>query len=461
VRFIASLIALAMAVCSSQPVLAQQDTTKCATITVSRASATPADIAALIADAQCFNNAAKSADNSEDLRLKKALELAQQLKAAPVPTPTPEPEPTPDPGEHGGHEMPDPPAFKPLTVNDISPIADGVDMAKWIMPADIPGSMAPDNVGAFRFVCNTARYGYDDAIVYPGEPGKAHLHMFFGNTKADAFSTYESLRTSGEGSCQVGDLNRSSYWITALLQAKAGVTGWPTPSPDLNDYEVVQPDNIALYYKRRVETDPECTRAPHKGCVGIPAGLRAIFGTNYAQFSNQSPHVRFDCNTAAGFWDNLVDAVAFCRGEPKLHARIVAPACWNGRDLDSEDHQSHLAYEVRDINTGRVSCPPTHQYLMPELTLGITWSLSELDRPEKLIFSSDLQMGKKPGTTFHADYMEAWNDLIRFRWESNCLNKLLSCTAGNLGDGTLGRQPIPFTFEQRPILLPVPERPKQ
>ncbi len=460
-RFIASLIALAMAACSSQPVLAQQDTTKCATITVSRASATPADIAALIADAQCFNNAAKSADNSEDLRLKKALELAEQLKAAPVPTPTPEPEPTPDPGEHGGHEMPDPPAFKPLTVSDISPIDDGVNMAEWIRPADIPGTMAPDNVGAFRFVCNTARYAYDDAIVYPGQPGKSHLHMLFGNTAGDAFSTYESLRKSGDSSCQLGPLNRSLYWIPALLQAKAGVPGWPTPSPDLADYNVVQPDAISLYYKREPATAAECTKPPHLGCVGIPAGLRAIFGTNYHQLVTQSPHVRFDCNTAQGSWANLPDAVRNCRGEPKLHARIVAPDCWRNPDLDSEDHQSHLAYRTRDVNTGRPTCPVTHRYLIPELTLGITWSLSELERPETLIFSSDLQLGKKPGTTFHADYMEAWNDLIRFRWDSNCLNKLLSCTAGNLGDGTLGRQPIPFTFEQRPILLPVPERPKQ
>ena len=34
---------------------------------------------------------------------------------------------------------------------------------------------------------------FDDPIVYPREPGKSHLHTFFGNTGANAFSTAASI----------------------------------------------------------------------------------------------------------------------------------------------------------------------------------------------------------------------------------------------------------------------------
>lgn len=379
-------------------------------------------------------NTAENALGRALYALDKALEA---MKATPVPTPTPEP-------EHPGHEMPEPPAFKPLTVNDIKPIADDVDTSKWIMAADIPGTMAPDNVGAFRFICNVSHYSYDDAIAFPGQPGKAHLHMFFGNTKTDAFSTYESLRTSGGSSCQVGDLNRSGYWVPALLTQPVGG-------------QIVVPNSISLYYKRRVKDDPECTKAPHKGCVGIPAGLRAIFGTNYTQGHNQSLHVRFDCNR--NWHDNFPDMVADCKGAPELYARIGAPECWDGLNLDAPDHQSHLAYMTRDANTGRPTCPVTHPYIIPKLELGLTYAVLDGDTPETWIYSSDVQAGKKAGTTFHADYMEAWRDETRLTWEANCIDKLLSCTAGNLGNGTLGRQPIPFSFAQRPHLLPIPDRP--
>lgn len=631
------ILAMLLALFASQTAFAQQDITKCATVTVSRA--TPADIPALIADAECFNSAVKSAANSETLRLKKARELAQQINPDPAPTPTPEPPPplqakvlalgdsitvhesgyawiwarahpdiafanrawggwsitdlaanvatiipaekptivtilmgandlavtTPEVwlarmkalvadirtlqpgvkigvagvlpinpnlqnralhnprravvnaalssadwidfyipigdqftdadasnpalsndglhwmgtsgqayprmasaytnalagilGGHGGHGPPAPGEFVPLTIDDVQYIPAEVDAAKWIGPAAIPRSMAPDDVGAMRFICNTSHLAYDDPIVFPGEAGAAHLHMFFGNTEADANSTYESLRLSGDSSCQIGPFNRSSYWIPALLQAKEGVPGWPAPSPDIFDYDVVQPDNLSLYYKRWPASAAECTRAPHLGCVPIHRAWQLIFGTNYTQLSNQSPHVRFDCNVAGRSWDNLPDAVENCRGHPKLHARIVAPNCWNGRDLTAVDHQSHFAYMARDINTGRLHCPDTHRYIVPELTLGVTWSLSELARPATLIFSSDLQLGRKPGTTFHADYLPAWDEAIQQIWEDHCINGLLDCSGGNLGNGTIGKQPIPFSFEQRPLLLPVPARP--
>ncbi|WP_197323377.1 DUF1996 domain-containing protein, partial [Staphylococcus haemolyticus] len=118
-------------------------------------------------------------------------------------------------------------------------------------------------MGAFRFLCTPSHNAYNDPIVYPGQTGKSHLHTFFGNTKADANSTYESLRTSGESTCN-NLLNRSAYWIPALLNGQG---------------KVVMPDYVSIYYKRRPSTDPVCQRQG-KACIALPRGLRYVFGYN-------------------------------------------------------------------------------------------------------------------------------------------------------------------------------------
>jgi hypothetical protein len=345
---------------------------------------------------------------------------------------------------HAEH-MPMPIPAAPLTVADIKPLASNFDEAPLIAPNAVPKSAAPDVVGAFRFVCNVSHYSYDDPIVYPGQPGKAHLHAFFGNSETNAASTYETLRAKGDGTCHGGPLNRSAYWFTALLDG-AGNT--------------VVPDNIVVYYKRRPVSDPQC-QVEGKGCVGIPPGLRAIFGTNYSTAADPSPHVAFRCNGPSGDdvkYGLLGPAVAKCAVGNKIVATIHVPKCWDGVHLDSADHQSHLAHELVNKTTGKPYCPATHPYIIPELTLTFTWSILAGDDPTKWIFSSDVMMGKPAGASFHADYMEAWAPDIRLTWEGNCLDKLLNCSDGNLGNGTKMKRPAGFTFEQRPHLVPVPAR---
>ena len=118
--------------------------------------------------------------------------------------------------------------------------------------APIPASAAPDVVGAFRFVCSAGQLLHDDPIVYPGQPGKSHLHQFFGNTGANASSTYASLRKSGQSTC-MSPLNRSAYWMPAMLDGKGNV---------------VRPDHVTIYYKRRPASDPKCS-------LPKPSGLRS------------------------------------------------------------------------------------------------------------------------------------------------------------------------------------------
>jgi len=43
----------------------------------------------------------------------------------------------------------------------------------------------------FRILCDFSYAAADDPIMKSGFPGESYLHLFFGNTKTNAFSTTE------------------------------------------------------------------------------------------------------------------------------------------------------------------------------------------------------------------------------------------------------------------------------
>ena len=342
---------------------------------------------------------------------------------------------------------------------ELASIASNFDIASLLQPASgtgaIPPSGAPDVVGSFRFLCNVSHLAYDDPILYPGQPGKSHLHQFFGNTLADANSTYASLRTTGDSTCG-NALNRSAYWTPAMLDGKGGV---------------VKPDYIMIYYKRRPSTDPYCQKMG-VACVNIPRGLRYVFGydmLNTAAAPTGAAYFNCDGPSAvAGHYPDIVAAAANCPVGNRLGAVIMAPDCWDGKNLDSPDHRSHVAYASYG-DWGYLKCDAAHPYVLPQFFMGVWYTVDgNLDRsgswsPSTSTWhlSSDEMPGMmmRPGSTFHSDWFGAWDDNILAQWSSNCIDKLLSCNSGDLGNGKQLTPFAGFTMNANPRVVPVPARP--
>ncbi|RYF12241.1 MAG: DUF1996 domain-containing protein, partial [Oxalobacteraceae bacterium] len=252
---------------------------------------------------------------------------------------------------------------------ELASIASNFDVNSYLISSwgtgGIASTSAPDVVGAFRFICNPGQLLADDPIVYPGQAGRSHLHQFLGNTAANANSTYASLRTTGGSTCG-NMLNRSAYWIPAMMNGKG---------------KVVRPDYISIYYKRRPANDPECLRMATKGCRDLPRGLRYIFGYNMA--TEQGGGFYFDCNGPTATSSHYADIVSAAKGCPvgnQLGAVANAPECWDGKNLDTADHRSHMAYPSYG-GWGYLKCPDTHPYVVPAFTLGAWYTTdSDLDR---------------------------------------------------------------------------------
>ena len=287
-----------------------------------------------------------------------------------------------------------------------------LDLSSFIVGGGaIPPSSAADPTGNFRVICEASHLAYDDPIVKPGQPGASHLHLFFGNTTTDAYSTYASLRANGNGSCQGGPLNRSAYWAPAVL----------TPAG-----QAVMPDFISVYYKGNGPTAANiATIRP------MPAGLKMVAG---ASMTDPTAVAAFywACENGTGQGSTIPS----CPSGMRVGAVVDFPSCWDGVNLDSADHRSHMAY-LTYAGGGGAHCPADHPVMLPQYTVGIWYMQSGDSATWKL--SSD--MAGMPGmagngSSMHADWFGAWDPTVQATWTRECINALRNCIAGQLGDGT-------------------------
>jgi hypothetical protein len=57
--------------------------------------------------------------------------------------------------------------------------------------------------------------------------------------------------------------------------------------------------------------------------------------------------------------------------------------CWNGKDLDSPDHQSHMAFQVDG------ECPSTHPVKVPQIQLEFGFKTSEYPFEDLVLSNGD------------------------------------------------------------------------
>lgn len=292
----------------------------------------------------------------------------------------------------------------------------------------IPGPYTPDrSEGAFRFTCGgKGKLRYDDPILFAGQPGKSHLHQPWGNADFTAFTTPASLQASAATDCNDTpySLNRSLYWQPALVH-DSGVA--------------IQPDLIAVYYKRASSKSPACTpgSARYMGqCVTLPNQIRFIFGWNSLDPTAKFEGASWYCTGGTGRHFKDLDSVWAdgCKAGDTLVANTVAPNCWNGKDRDAPDHRSHMAYAGYG-DWGYLKCPASHPFVIPQQENKAMWTVT-FDMPNRVGLPSDHMLpGAKPGETLHADYIETWDARAKAIWHAHCIDKGLDCSGGDMGNG--------------------------
>lgn len=239
-------------------------------------------------------------------------------------------------------------------------------------------------VAQFVVECAYSHQGFDDPIVHPGEPGASHLHVFFGNTTTDANSTAASLLV-GDTTCDQ-QLDTASYWAPAVIV----------------DGVVQTPVKSVAYYRAGPDVDP-ATVQPY------PLGLQMLGGNSGATEAQPLSVVAWTCGAGS---IREVEPPA-CPADRNLRMLVTFPDCWNGVDLSSDDHISHVSYS----HLGQ--CPSSHPVPIAQLQFSVEYPVHGP--------TDGLELASGGLLTGHADFFNAWDPDRLAREVKNCIHRGVVC----------------------------------
>ncbi len=427
---------------------------------------------------------------------------------APTPTPTPTPEPTPTPTPAPTPSPTPTPAPAPTSRIHLTPptplIFTQEDIERftradvWNIPAATPADQA-----AFRFFGNwTGELNYDDALLYPGQPGRAHLHIYTGLPGVNAFSTLDSMLQTEKTFWVGNETMRPAVWHPAALL----------------DGQVKIHDHVLVYYKHRAMDeclpalpDPvdrvareamimertaivmardgldrgkarqvaylELCREYHTangtiyGPENIPLGMCMIGGhkmdatrgnADYLLIVNNVQFVAPTITEAFAKWEAAGGAGDVPAGSMLLE-RHGLPHYWNG-ELGSSDYRSHVSFGNRGALTEYMPMPPaTHPRSIMHVTVQRRFTQRAGEPPmNRLRLSSDAE-GMQAGATSHVDYISLWPEWSRNSIWQNIIEKHLSTStsgnACNYGNGRTAVNPGHTLdgWKGHPRFVPIPE----
>ncbi|WP_439656914.1 DUF1996 domain-containing protein [Lentzea sp. HUAS TT2] len=274
----------------------------------------------------------------------------------------------------------------------LSALALAASLVAAVLAVATSSAQADDYVSHHEFQANCAftTDRPDDPIVFPGLPGASHLHTFLGNPSTNASSTNDSLKQATTN-CRTPD-DKSAYWFPSVL----------------NGDQVVRPEgNQVVYYKSGI--------LRYQDVVPFPPGMRFVVGSPTAteeQFRTAPGAIEgWECGDSAHNWD----IPAYCAPGSQLNVRYQAPSCWNGRDLDSADHKSHMAYPDR----ATLVCPTSHPVAVPMIEFKMAFPVSgDMSR---------VRLSSGRGYTWHYDFMNAWDAPTQAALVRHCINGGLQC----------------------------------
>ena len=284
--------------------------------------------------------------------------------------------------------------------------------------------------GQFRITCEFSHFSYDDPLVYPSLPGAAHLHMHFGNTDVNAFSTYDSLLNSGSSTCNGQELNRTGYWVPAMFDQSGSVrvpdriTVYYKGENLTRDRAEVYPPGAAMIASTDINTIPvdQGGTAPYKFTFQCTSSFRALPRTPAA-------------NTIPTCDGNTHDRTA-------IEHNVRFPTCWNGQDPANPEN-----YRLPGVgNWYQSNCEAAGDVNLPNMEYIISYHVRPGETTNGWYLSSDVdpgsgQVSQPAGSTSHGDWWGAWHRETNEMWLNNCVKyanpngAASGCGNGYLSDG--------------------------
>ena len=179
-------------------------------------------------------------------------------------------------------------------------------------------------------------------------------------------------------------------WIARVAGIDATKVKWVVaegsalPSLLANGQPLI-PEEMQAYYRVPLGADATAIEAP-------PNGLEMIAGDGEATGAQDPETVAWSCGLAK----DTSPVPVPCEQSPFLLLRLRFDPCWDGTNLGSSDHRSHLAALGSDG-----TCPEDHPVLNPQLQVEIRYPSTPA--------GTALTLASGPATGGHGDALVAWD----------------------------------------------------
>ncbi|MER7406154.1 DUF1996 domain-containing protein [Streptomyces sp. NPDC000070] len=276
--------------------------------------------------------------------------------------------------------------------------------------------------GSFATDCGVNENGLfnsDNIIAAPGVTnGAHHFHDYIGNQANNAFASDQDLANAETSCADQGDKS-SYYWPVLRLQNGTQEQDANSPGGGIegNAGEIVTPKQVTLTFVGN----------PRGKVTAMPRLLRIITG-DAKSFVNgpANANASWSCT---GFEDRqLKDKYPLCPQGSDVVRTFEFQSCWDGRNIDSANHRTHVAFTDAAGN-----CPSGFRPI-PQLVQRIVYdvdapSLQDGGRTTPLFAVDSFPEQLHKPVTDHGDFINAFDEDL-MREMADCINDGRKCGAG-------------------------------
>jgi hypothetical protein len=288
---------------------------------------------------------------------------------------------------------------------------------KWLTLAAL---VAPSQA-ALRFGCATLSIQRLDPLVEPNKVPSAHLHQIVGG---NVFQPNMTGDIGEQGSCTTCTFSEdfSNYWTAVMFFKHSNGSYKRVPIMENAALPGGITGGMTVYY-----TQQDFNSNGNQKITAFKPGFRMTVGnptTDSLTAAKGHAGLRFVClDTKSTRFPELPDfPTKPCKGGIMTVHHF--PSCWDGKNLDSPDHQAHMYNTAKEAFAPAGACPASHPVRMPQVAYETLWDTTQFNNMWPTDGSNPfvLSFNDQHGYGTHADYVFGWKgDSLQRAMDSSCM----------------------------------------